>query len=198
MTSQTRIAAVNLAGGLSRRSGSRNKLLLSLSGKPLIAHVADAALASVAEPVIVVTGHDHIDLMTALEPRPLQYVHNSDYRDGQASSVRCGIDSLSDDVNGALICLGDMPLITAVHLDILARSFIPGSISVPVSGDRRGNPVLFPASCFDALSMLRGDTGGRAIISGGSAPVIDVEIADNAIFHDVDRLKDLDKLLDDR
>ena len=105
----SQIAAIVLAGGLSRRAGSTNKLLLPLGNEVLIVHSVEAALTSLAEPVVVVTGHDAGRLREALGSRNVIYTHNIDYSEGQASSIRCGINALPLDTDGALICLGDMP-----------------------------------------------------------------------------------------
>jgi len=54
---QPRVAALVLAAGQSRRMGAANKLLSEIGGTPMVRHVVEAATASAAEPVIVVTGH---------------------------------------------------------------------------------------------------------------------------------------------
>ena len=194
VTGQSQIAAIVLAGGLSRRAGSMNKLLLPLANAALIVHAVEAALGSLATPVIVVTGHDALRLREALGTRDLIYTHNAGYLEGQASSIRCGLNALPQDIDGALICLGDMPQILSQHLDALVDSFKPNAISVPLCAGRRGNPVLFPASVFPELNKLTGDTGGRELIATGSTPVIEVEVDSSAIFYDVDHADDLDVL----
>ena len=194
VTGQSQIAAIVLAGGLSRRAGSMNKLLLPLANAALIVHAVEAALGSLAAPVIVVTGHDALRLREALGTRDLIYTHNAGYLEGQASSIRCGLNALPQDIDGALICLGDMPQILSQHLDALVDSFKPNAISVPLCAGRRGNPVLFPASLFPELNKLTGDTGGRELIATGSTPVIEVEVDSPAIFYDVDHPDDLDVL----
>ena len=74
----SRIAAIILAAGQASRfraaageSGPATKLVAQLEGKPLVRHVAEAALASRAAPVIVVTGHadDVCLLYTSPSPR---------------------------------------------------------------------------------------------------------------------------------
>jgi molybdenum cofactor cytidylyltransferase len=194
VTHPPQIAAIVLAGGLSRRAGSLNKLLLPLANTALIVHAVEAALGSLAAPVIVVTGHDALRLREALGTRDLIYTHNAGYLEGQASSIRCGLNALPQDIDGALICLGDMPQILSQHLDALVDSFKPNAISVPLCAGRRGNPVLFPASLFPELNKLTGDTGGRELIATGSTPVIEVEVDSPAIFYDVDHKDDLDVL----
>ena len=54
---EARIACVVLAAGRSSRMGPRNKLLEVVRGKPIVRHTVEAALASRARPVVVVTGH---------------------------------------------------------------------------------------------------------------------------------------------
>ena len=82
-----RIDAVVLAAGLSSRAGSLNKLLLPLAGKPLAAHVIDAALASRVRHVHVVPGSEPDTLAAALGDRPLKFAHNPDYRSGMGLSL---------------------------------------------------------------------------------------------------------------
>ncbi len=194
VTDHPQIAAIVLAGGLSRRAGSLNKLLLPLANAALIVHAVEAALGSLATPVIVVTGYDATRLREALGTRDLIYTHNADYLKGQASSIRCGLNALPQGIDGALFCLGDMPQIQSQHLNALVDSFMPDSISVPLCAGRRGNPVLFPASVFPQLNKLTGDIGGRELIATGSTPVIEVEVDSAAIFYDVDCKDELDVL----
>ena len=41
----------------------------------------------------------------------MKFVRNPDFAAGLASSVKAGIAAVPDNADGAVICLGDMPLI---------------------------------------------------------------------------------------
>src|SRR5579863_2357704 len=96
-----RIAAVILAAGRSLRfraaGGQGSKLLAELAGKPLARHAAEAATASSARPIVVVTGHERRSVEAALDGLELQFAHNPRYRDGLASSLKTGIAALPAD-----------------------------------------------------------------------------------------------------
>ena len=80
MTVRTlKIAAIVLAAGRSLRMAPRNKLLELVDGKPVIAHVVNAALRSGAETVIVVTGFEAPRLEEAMRGLNVTIVHNASY-----------------------------------------------------------------------------------------------------------------------
>ena len=56
--------------------------------------------------------------------------------------------------------------------------------AVPVQNGVRGNPALLGRTLFDAAKQLAGDQGARKLLAGPG--VLEVEIADPAIFADVD------------
>ena len=107
------VAAIILAAGRSTRMGGPNKLLAELGGKPLVRIVAEQALASKAQGVIVVTGHQADEVRKALRGLKVTFVHNPEFAEGLASSVKAGIAAVPENADGAVICLGDMPLIDA-------------------------------------------------------------------------------------
>ncbi|MBM3507782.1 MAG: 4-diphosphocytidyl-2C-methyl-D-erythritol kinase [Alphaproteobacteria bacterium] len=186
------IAAVILAGGKSSRAGGVNKLLATLNGKPLIAHVADAMLATAARPVVVVTGHQEEAVRAALGARTVHFAHNPSYADGLSASLRAGLAKLAEiapDADGALIALGDMPRVKAKQLDKLLSAFAPHegrSICVPTFAGKRGNPVLWSKEFFAPMTAVAGDTGARHLIGEHADAVCEVAMDDDAIFVDVD------------
>lgn len=177
------VVGVILAAGRSTRMGERNKLTTDWKGKPLVLHVTEAALKSHLLKVIVVTGHQANQLATLLGPDVIK-VHNPDYRDGMASSLRAGIaQGRQLGAAAILILLGDMPLVTSHHIDLLLhemRESPPDCIVQALGGGRHGNPVLFPACYFDELLKVEGDNGAKTVIEAHREKVKTVEIGQAA------------------
>lgn len=177
-----RIAAIVLAAGRSTRMGA-NKLVATLDGRPLVGHVADAARASSAAEIIVVTGHEGERVRELLGGDRLQFVDNPDYADGLSTSVAAGIGAVSGTCEGALVLLGDMPRITATMIDrmIAAAEAAPeDAIIVATHGGRRGNPVLWPRRYFGRLAAVTGDAGGRSLIAEFGDRIVPVELGEAA------------------
>ncbi|MCW5699241.1 MAG: nucleotidyltransferase family protein [Rhodospirillales bacterium] len=189
-----RIAAVVLAAGQSTRMEGGNKLLLDLGGMTLIERTVGASLASSAHPVLVVVGHEQDRVRAALRHLDATIVQNPNHATGLASSIRAGITALPQGLDGALIMLGDMPHIRPDHIDRLITSFAGGGdplALVPTFKGRRGNPVLWAAAAFPMLAALKGDIGGRALLTRHGDRVRDVTMADDGILIDLDSRDDV-------
>lgn len=189
-----RIAALVLAAGRSSRMGATNKLTAEIEGQPMVARAVDAALASDASPVVVVTGHEDNAVRAVLAGRKIEIVHNPDYAEGLSTSLRAGVQALPDDVDAIFVCLGDMPDITPTHLNRLAAAFDPEegrTICVPTFSGKRGNPVLWGAQYIAEMRDLKGDVGAKHLIGEHEDAVCEVPMPDEGIFRDIDTPDDL-------
>jgi molybdenum cofactor cytidylyltransferase len=184
-----RIAAVVLAAGRSTRMGGPNKLLAEIAGRPLLRIVAEEALASRANPVIVVVGHERAEVEKALAGLRVQLVHNPDFAQGLGSSLKAGIAAVPAEADGAIVCLGDMPQVDASLINRLIAAFDPDRgalIVMPTVEGRRGNPVLWSRRFFPDLMAIEGDVGARHFIGRYSEAVVEVPLEDKAALVDVD------------
>lgn len=187
-----KIAAIVLAAGRSSRMAPRNKLLEPVEDKAIVARAAEAAMASGADPVIVVTGFDAARIEEALRDLKLSFVHNPAFEQGLSTSLRTGLGALPPDSAGAMILLGDMPAVDAPVLRALMAVFIGAdAICVPVHQGRRGNPILWGATYFAEMMTLTGDVGAKPLLARHAHRVIEVPIASSGIFADVDTADDL-------
>jgi molybdenum cofactor cytidylyltransferase len=192
-----RIAALVLAAGQSRRMGTLNKLLIGIDGKPMVRHVAEAVQASAAGPVIIVTGHERERVEAALAGLPATFVFNPDYAQGLSTSVKRGLAALPAEIDGAIVCLGDMPLVEAAEIDRLIAAFNPvegRAICIPTRRGKRGNPVLLAKSLFAELADIAGDVGARDLIAAHPERVAEVEMAGDGVVTDIDTPQALARL----
>jgi molybdenum cofactor cytidylyltransferase len=190
------VAAIVLAAGRGTRFGDDPKLLAMLDGKPLVRHVVEAACASVARPVLVVTGHRAEEVERAIADLPAHIVRNADYADGLSTSLKAGFAALPNGVDGGVILLGDMPRVRARLIDELALKWesagCPAAL-VPVHAGRRGNPVILSRSISAAVAGLTGDTGAGPLLRERNDIVLSV-MDDAAILQDVDTPETLSEM----
>lgn len=172
-------AALVLAAGRSTRMGGPNKLLATLDGVPLVRRVVEAALASRASGVTVVTGHMAAEVRAALAGLDVAFADNPAYAEGLSTSLRSGLAALPDDVGAAVVLLGDMPMVSAATMDRLIAALDPAAgqgIVVPTFEGKRGNPVVWARRFFPELARVHGDVGARHVIGEHAAEVVEVEI----------------------
>ena len=184
-----RVAAVVLAAGRSTRMGAVNKMLAEIGGKPLVRIAAEQAIASHAQPVIVVTGHEREKVEAALKGLPVRLVNNPDFAEGLGTSLRTGIAGVPEEADAAIVCLGDMPQVDAALINRLIAAFDPergALVVVPSIEGRRGNPVVWSRRFFHDLMSIRGDIGARHLIGNYAEAVVEVPVAGAAALTDVD------------
>ena len=89
--------------------------------------------------------------------------------------------------------LGDMPRVSGEIVDALVGGYHASggrAICVPVSGGRRGNPVLWPREFFLDMMGLLGDIGARPLLSRHRERIREIPLESEAIFLDVDEPAD--------
>lgn len=182
---ELRVAAVVLAAGsASRMAGSgHHKLLARFDGVPLVRRSVETVLASGADRSVVVTGYRGEDIEGALSGIGADIVVNPDFATGMASSLKAGLSAVRAGADGLLVVLADMPGVRSGHLDEMISVFRREqgrAIVRAVSGGKRGNPVILPASTFDAIAKLTGDIGARPVVERSGLAVIDVDIGEAA------------------
>ena len=204
-TAEIGVAAIVLAAGRARRFGATetdSKVLADLAGLPLVRRVALSALASGAAPVLVVTGHAADAVSAALAEVPVRIVHNPNHASGIASSLQAGLAALPPGVEGALILLGDMPLVTQETMTCLIVRFAqePDAIDavIPIFEGRQGNPVLIGRGMFAAIATLSGDQGARKLLARPGRAVVYCDVDDRGVEIDVDTREALNALRDGR
>jgi molybdenum cofactor cytidylyltransferase len=199
MSSKAQTAGIILAAGSSVRFG-HPKQLIKLRGKYLVEWVADAALNSRLQTVVLVLGHAHQEIINALGTKgqhpKLEVVVNHRYHVGQSTSLRIGLSRVRQDFAAVMYLLADQPMITSDTIDYLLDQFNGSDkdICVPVFEGQRGNPAIFRRSVYDEIMMIEGDIGAREIINKNAERVLYAKIKDPLCFFDIDTPEDLENL----
>lgn len=182
------LAVLLAAGGGSRYAGDTHKLLAPLDGRPLLAHALDALQASGLEAVVVTGAAD----VGHLVPEGIATLGNPAWQEGQATSVRIGIDEARRRGHDAVVVgLGDQPFVTGTAWQVVAAA--DAAVAVATYDGRRGHPVRLGAQVWDLLPAA-GDEVGRAVMRG--RPELVLEIPCDAGHTRTDRTADIDTLED--
>ena len=191
--SPTTAAILLAAGRSSRMRQGQHKLLLPLGDRPVLIHVVETILASQARPLVVVVGYQAEQIRTLLTPyeSELTLIENPDYHQGMSTSLCKGIETLMASypiVNGALIVLGDQPLMTPQILDTMieAKQTTGKRIITARYSGKRGNPTLFDTSLFPELLEMTGDEGGRKVLERYHQEIATVDMDEEMANYDVD------------
>lgn len=188
------IAAIILAAGESSRFG-QPKQLLSWQGQSMIRHIANTAINAGLSPVVVVVGSSAPDISAVIKDLPLRIVNNKAWRKGVSSSVKMGLKSIPEPIGAAIFLQGDQPQIPSslIRSMVEVHQSTMSPIIAPQINGQRGNPVLFDRCTFTDLLSLKGDVGGRVLLS--HYPVQWVNWKDENLLLDIDTLEDYQKLV---
>ncbi len=158
MEAGVKIGAVVLAAGLSRRMGAP-KLLLPWGERKVLEHVVMTLWEAGIESIEVVTGgyREQVENLLRALPFPLRWVHNPEFAEGEMiSSLKVGLTHLPQDLEAALIVLGDQPQIQQDVITQLVKRYAERKplLVVPSYRMRRGHPWLVDRRLWAELVAL--------------------------------------------
>jgi len=187
------VLGVLLAGGDSSRFGVENKLFVEIEGRSIIEITTQNLIDSEVESVKIVTGYQAERVEEELSHLDVDFIYNKDWKMGQSTSVRRGIDAILEETT-VVFALGDMPFVKSSSINELIsvqRNEKVGDVFVASYKGKRGNPVLFRASVMEILKEgLRGDEGGNSILKDLGMNL--VETGDKGVLFDIDTEEDLE------
>lgn len=153
------LAGIVLAAGLSERMADAGpKQLLAFGDRTMVGHVVAIIEATTLDPIVVVTGHAAGAVEKALAPGRARVVRNSDYREGNLTSLRTGLAAVGAVGAGAMLLLGDMPGIAGETIEVVAAAWRGERpfAAVTVYNGAAGHPFVLSAAAIDHVATLDG------------------------------------------
>ena len=189
------ISAILLAAGESKRMNGENKLTKIINGEPLIKHSVKNILTSSVDELIIVLGYQKEIIEKLIDKNEkIKFVFNKNFESGMASSIKTGIDNLSEKTEAFFICLADMPMINHDIYDQLIKSKDNKEIIVPTYKEQQGNPILFNKSMKEKIMSISGDIGAKKILELNKEKILILEINDQGIIKGFNTQKDFNSL----
>jgi nicotine blue oxidoreductase len=142
------IAAVVLAAGEASRFGRPKQELL-------LPHVLGRLASAAVDEIVVVLGAYSFEVAGA------RTVPAQDWARGPGASLRAGLLALGEDVEAAVVCLADGPLISPRAIDRVVSAWRAGAGDVVCAsyGGVRGHPLVLGRAAWAGIP----DEGGRAL-----------------------------------
>lgn len=168
------------------------KMLLPFGGVTIIEKVIENIMASGIKNILVVTGSGKDEIIRIIRKLPVEQCYNENWKDGMLSSIQCGIGTLPEECNAALICLGDQPMIDPATIEeiIYAYNNSQKNIIIPVFQEKRGHPILIARKYFNEIGKLSPDKGLRMLAQKFPVDVMEVETDNISILKDIDTPED--------
>ena len=184
-----KISAILLAAGQSKRMNGENKLSKKIQGIPLIKLSVKNILASSINELIIVLGHQKEIIEKLIDKNEkIKFVFNKDFKNGMASSIKAGLNYLSEDTEAFFICLGDMPMVNKDIFNLLIKSKNNREIIVPTYKNKQGNPILFSKSMKKKIMTIEGDVGAKKILELNKDKILNVETNNQSIIKNFNTL----------
>ncbi|TCS80225.1 xanthine dehydrogenase accessory factor [Muricomes intestini] len=193
---RNKYAIVVLAAGRSLRFGGENKLLTTVSGKPLYEHTLARLEGFWDFSRFVVTGYHEIEKRA--EELGMHSVINLEPELGISHSIQMGLKACLEenpDIQGVLFSVCDQPKLHPATIQRLLNTagLHKGQIICTANQGRPGNPVLWDRKFFPKLMSLSGDNGGKQIMAEIPEKIRYVE-AHAKELHDIDYKSDISDL----
>lgn len=193
--SQSDVAAVVLAAGMSRRMGTP-KQLLRIGSETILERTLNNVRASNVSEIILVLGYAADEVRKTVAMQGLKVVINPDHQQGMGTSLRSGLAAVSAGATAALIVLADQPGVSSETLNHLIEGHQEHKpqVIIPMYQGFRGNPVLLDRSVFTEVQALKGDVGCRGIFGDHTEDILKLPVDDPGILLDIDSQDDLESL----
>lgn len=179
------------AAGASVRMGEP-KLLLPYNGKTILETVISTAAEVTGLQIMVVLDPRQEEILRLVKNIPAPYTCNPDPSRGMLSSIICGIDAIPASAGAFFLFLGDQPQVQAEVACRLKEAWMnqPGGIFMPVTGGKRGHPVLISTRFRENIRNLPPEEGLKGLMRRHPEEIRELEMDTPEILRDIDTPSD--------
>lgn len=186
------IAAIVLAAGQSKRMG-QPKLVLPWGDTTVIERVIGVLSQATLDPILVVTGGAHQAVAALVENSPARPIFNPRFmNDDMIYSLQVGLENLGENVEAAMIALGDQPQIEIVVVRQVLQGFrdTHAALVVPSYQMRRGHPWILNRSLWREIMHLSAPATLRSFLNSYLSLTNFVKVDTPSILKDLDTPED--------
>ncbi|ROT29317.1 NTP transferase domain-containing protein [Micromonospora sp. HM5-17] len=164
-----------IAAGGGRRIGGP-EALLHRGGRPLVNHVLETMREAGCGPVVVVLGAAAEQVRATADLSEAIVAVNRSWGTGIGSSIRLGLDQLSDPRTEAVVVVPvDMPGLTVAAVRRVAALPYPEALVCATYGGLRGYPMLFGRRHWAGIAALaNADVGARPYLMAHKDEIVDI------------------------
>jgi len=195
------ISNILLAAGQSKRMEGENKLCKKIKDIPLIQYSLKSILGSSVDELIIVLGHEKEKIKNLIKPnKKIIFAYNKDFKNGIASSIKVGLNHISNSSEAFFISLADMPGINQNIYNKLIKAMrnynkklkprYRKEIIIPTYENENGNPILFSIFMKSNIMSISGDRGAKEVIEKNKDKILKVPFVGNGIILDFDTQDD--------
>jgi molybdenum cofactor cytidylyltransferase len=193
------LAVAILAAGESRRMGTP-KALVRYRGRTFVEHLVEITRHPRAGITRVVLGAGAEAIRAQLAVDPTWIAVNSDWKNGQLSSIQTAVRSLAPgSTEGMILCPVDHPLVSAELVAKLIREFGASgkAVVLPTYHGRRGHPLIFRASLYEELLAASPEVGARQVVWAHENELIEVPTEEEGVVLNLNDPVTLEKALEE-
>ncbi len=189
-----KISAIILSAGKSERMGEL-KPLLKINSSTFIETIIENLKKAGIEDIVVVLGYKAEEIEPYI-PSDVKSVKNEDYEKGQLSSLKMGLMSLPQGIDGFLVVLVDNPLVKKETYSRIIDFLNKGAqIVLPKYKGKRGHPVGFRSVYKKELLNAPLDIGARFVIKNNRKSITEISVQDEGVIININTKKDYKRLI---
>jgi len=145
--------------------------------------------SSIDELLVILGYQNEIVEKTIDKNNKIKIILNKSFESGMASSIKTGLNHLSQQTEYFFICLADMPMVNSNIYNQIIKYKNENEIIVPTYKNLQGNPILFSISMKEKIMDVYGDLGAKKILELNKDKIFNLKINNIGITKGIDTVE---------